>query len=366
MLFISFFLNFAFKRIIMNKQPIRFSRSLEADLWKEIQQCPHDKLFILTDEETNKHCLPLLVFDYLKDAGIITIPAGDIHKNLDSLQQVWNALDEQGASRKSLLINLGGGMVTDLGGFAASTFKRGIAFINIPTTLLAMVDASVGGKTGINFNGLKNEIGVFNTAHCVIIHTPFLKTLDAQNLLSGYAEMLKHGLISDIPHWAELMDFDWNEPNWEHLQTLIEYSVHIKERIVEEDPHENGIRKALNFGHTIGHAFESLSMETNRPILHGYAVAWGMICELYFSFMKLNFPKDKLEQTIQFIKQHYGLYPIHCKQYDRIYELITHDKKNANGKINFTLLSNIGEIHINQTATKDEIIQLLDFFQDMM
>ena len=343
------------------------STDIRNEVSKAIASCPHDKLFILTDTTTQSLCLPLIEdLDCLSGSHHISIGPTDEHKNIDTLTAVWSLMVGYGGTRHSLMLNLGGGMVTDLGGFAASTFKRSIPFINIPTTLLSMVDASVGGKTGINFNGLKNEIGVFNQPFRVLIDTQFLHTLDSQNIRSGYAEMLKHGLISDTSHWAELMNFDWNEPNWEHLQALIEYSVHIKERIVEEDPHENGIRKALNFGHTIGHAFESLSMESDRPILHGYAVAWGMICELYFSFMKLNFPKDKLEQTIQFIKQHYGLYPIHCKQYDRIYELITHDKKNTNGKINFTLLSNIGEIHINQTATKDEIIQLLDFFQDMM
>jgi 3-dehydroquinate synthase len=349
----------------MQRQEILFTHNIEEDLEKVLTCCTHDKLFLLTDESTLKFCLPIIQnFECLKGAGIITIPVGDLNKNLQSMQIVWNALDEKKASRNSLMINLGGGMVTDLGGFAASTFKRGIPFVNIPTTLLAMVDASVGGKTGINFNGLKNEIGVFNTAESVIIDSDFLKTLDIQNMLSGYAEMLKHGLISNVEHWSEVLNFNWDQPDYKKLLNLIERSVRVKEKIVEEDPHEHGIRKALNFGHTIGHAFESWSMQTNRPILHGYAVAFGMVCELYLSYLRLGFPQNKLQQTNQFIKEHYGILGITCKQYDKLYDLITHDKKNVNGVINFTLLSDIGNIHINQQAGKKEIFELFDFFQD--
>ena len=349
----------------MQKQKIIFTQDIENDLTNALHRRPYDKLFILTDESTLKACASRIKdFPCLQEANFITIPSGDLNKNITSLQSVWNALGELMATRKSLLINLGGGMVTDLGGFAASTFKRGITFINIPTTLLAMVDASVGGKTGINFNGLKNEIGVFNTAESVIVDADFLQTLDMANLLSGYAEMLKHGLISNTKHWAALLNFDWHEPDFRKLQHLIAESVRIKEAIVEEDPYEYGIRKALNFGHTIGHAFESLSMETHHPLLHGYAVAFGLVCELYFSFLKWGFPKDKLVQTVQFIKEHYGIYNIDCKQYDRLYELITHDKKNTDGIIYFTLLGEIGEIHINQPATQEEICSVFDFFRD--
>lgn len=349
----------------MQRQEILFTHNIEEDLEKVLSRHTHDKLFLLTDESTLRFCVPIVQdFDCLKGADIITIPAGDLNKNLQSMQIVWKALDEMKASRNSLMINLGGGMVTDLGGFAASTFKRGIPFVNIPTTLLAMVDASVGGKTGINFNGLKNEIGVFNTAESVIIYSDFLKTLNIQNLLSGYAEMLKHGLISNVDHWAKLLNFDWNRPDYKELLNLIEQSVRVKEKIVEEDPHEHGIRKALNFGHTIGHAFESWSMQTNHPILHGYAVAFGMVCELYFSHLRLGFSQNKLQQTNQFIKEHYGILDITCKQYDKLYDLVTHDKKNVNGVINFTLLSDIGNIHINQQADKKEIFELFDFFQD--
>ena len=351
----------------MSKQKVIICQDLKKDLYSAIQECPHDKLFILVDEHTRELCLPLLSgFGYLDDANIITIGAEDVHKNVETLVHVWQSLGDGGASRHSLMINLGGGMVTDLGGFAASTFKRGIKYINIPTTLLAMVDASVGGKTGINFNGLKNEIGVFSPAEYVLIDTEFLKSLDTRNLLSGYAEMLKHGIISTTGHWAELLNFDMTNIDYKVLQALVAKSVQIKEDIVAEDPFEKGIRKALNLGHTAGHAFESLALETNRPVLHGYAVAWGIVCELYFSHLRAGFPKDKLRQTVQFIKDHYGVFAFDCKQYDRLYQFMTHDKKNNAGIINFTLMGEIGDIRINQSANKDEIFEMLDFYRETM
>ena len=351
----------------MSKQKVIICQNLNEDLHSAIQNCPHDKLFILVDEHTHQLCLPLIDrLEYLKDANIITISPEDIHKNLETLAYVWKELGDRGATRHSLLINLGGGMVTDLGGFAASTFKRGIQYINIPTTLLAMVDASVGGKTGINFNGLKNEIGVFSPAEYVLLDTEFLKTLDIHNILSGYAEMLKHGIISTTEHWAELLNFDMNQIDYKVLQELVAKSVKIKEDIVEQDPFEKGIRKALNLGHTVGHAFESLALENNRPVLHGYAVAWGIVCELYFSYCKVGFPKDQLRQTIQFIKENYGVLTFDCKQYDRLYEFMTHDKKNSAGIINFTLMGEIGDIRINQSANKEEIFDILDFYRETM
>ena len=259
-------------------------------------------------------------------------------------------------------------MVTDLGGFAASTFKRGINYINIPTTLLAMVDASVGGKTGINFRGLKNEVGVFSNASTVILDTQFLQTLDAENIRSGYAEMLKHGLISNSQMWAELINFKLESPDLSMLQRMVADSVAVKQRIVTEDPLEQGIRKALNLGHTIGHAFESFALSplTSHlsPLLHGYAVAYGLVCELYLSAVKTGFPTDKMHQTVSFIKEHYGKMAITCDDDPTLLELMTHDKKNVAGTINFTLLGDIGDIRINQTATKEEIFEALDFYRE--
>lgn len=346
-------------------QKVIVSGNLERDLVNAIAECEHDKIFILTDQTTHDMCLPKLQnFLCLKGAQSIVIKAGDTNKTLDSLAEVWTALSQGGATRHSLMINLGGGMVTDLGGFAASTFKRGIDFINIPTTLLAMVDASVGGKTGINFGGLKNEIGVFSDSKFVVINTQFLDTLDHDNICSGYAEMLKHGLISDNKHWAELVGFNLAQPDLAQLQRMVAESIKVKERIVTEDPHEHGIRKALNLGHTVGHALESFAMKHGRPVLHGYAVAYGMVCELYLSARKTDFPTDKMHQTVRFILDHYGRLPYTCDDYPELLELMRHDKKNTSGIINFTLLGGIGDIRINQTATKEEIEEALDFLRE--
>ena len=345
-------------------QRVIISTNLESEIAEALAECEHDKIFVLTDETTLVKCWPVVKnYFSLKDAKVITIGATDMHKDLDTMVHVWKSLGEGGASRHSCLINLGGGMVTDLGGFVAATFKRGINFINIPTTLLSMVDASVGGKTGINFGGLKNEIGVFCDSKFVILSTQFLQTLDAENICSGYAEMLKHGLISDERMWAELVSFDLAQPDLKQLQRMVGESVTVKERIVAQDPHEHDIRKALNLGHTFGHAFESWALK-RKPVLHGYAVAYGLIPELWLSVVKTGFPTEKMRQTVNFIKENYGSLPITCDDYDELIELMRHDKKNQDGIINFTLLGGIGDIRINQSATIDEIKEAFDFFRE--
>ena len=390
------------------QQQIIISNDIELDLATAVAESEHDRVFVLTDDTTHECCLPkvaALLAQY--DAVPITIPHGDQHKTLAALGDVWTALQQGGATRHSLLINLGGGMVTDLGGFAAATFKRGINFINIPTTLLAMVDAAVGGKTGVNFGGLKNEVGAFADARFVIINTCFLDTLDAENLCSGYAEMLKHALISDERMWAEHVNFDLSQPDLSELQRMVAESIAVKERIVAEDPHEHGIRKALNFGHTIGHALEEFALQQatlsggavvstapnsqltsggavvstaptnqttgstvvstapkNRPLLHGYAVAFGLIGELYMSARKAGFPTERLHQTARFIRENYAQTEFTCNDYPTLLNLMRHDKKNTSGVINFTLLHNIGDIRINQTATDEEIREALDFIRE--
>ena len=375
------------------QQQIIISNDIEHDLATAVAESEHDRVFVLTDDTTHECCLPkvaALLAQY--DAVPITIAHGDLHKTLAALGDVWTALQQGGATRHSLLINLGGGMITDLGGFAAATFKRGINFINIPTTLLAMVDAAVGGKTGINFGGLKNEVGAFADARFVIINTCFLDTLDAENLCSGYAEMLKHALISDERMWAEHVNFDLSQPDLAELQRMVAESIAVKERIVAEDPHEHGIRKALNFGHTIGHALEEFALQQatpsggavvstaptnqttggaaispapkNRPLLHGYAVAFGLIGELYMSARKAGFPTERLHQTTRFIRENYAQTEFTCNDYPTLLNLMRHDKKNTSGVINFTLLNNIGDIRINQTATDEEICEALDFIRE--
>lgn len=351
------------------QQRVIISQDIEHDLAQAIAETEHDHVFVLTDDITQECCLPKVAVLFAKhNATTITIRHDDTNKTLATLADVWTALQRGGATRHSLLVNLGGGMVTDLGGFAAATFKRGINFINIPTTLLAMVDAAVGGKTGINFGGLKNEVGAFANARYVIVNTCFLDTLDTANLCSGYAEMLKHSLISNAQMWAEHVNFDILQPDLAKLQRMVAASIAVKEHIVADDPHEHGIRKALNFGHTIGHALEEFSMQqsTTPPgiLLHGYAVAFGLIGELYISARKVGFPTARLHQTAHFIRENYGAVAFTCDDYPTLLNLMRHDKKNTSDTINFTLLHDIGDIRINQTATDEEIREALDFIRE--
>lgn len=350
----------------MAGQKVVISKNLKADLQEFLAGLDYDKLFVLTDTNTQEKCYPLIRdVPAIRHAPVITVEAGDTHKSLDALSGIWMHLSNEGASRNSLLVNLGGGMVTDMGGFAGATFKRGLKTINIPTTLMASVDAAVGGKTGINFNGLKNEIGSFYPPECVFIDCEFLRTLDRDNLLSGYAEMIKHALISSMDTYASVMLFDLDQKmDYVFLNKMVAQSVGVKERIVEEDPKEKGIRKALNFGHTIGHAYESLSFQKGTPMLHGHAVAAGMISELYLSHKLCDFPLQKLSQVVYYIKEYYPTFFFDCKDYDTLYELMTHDKKNEGGIINFTLLANVGEVRINQAIGKEKILESLDFYRE--
>ena len=324
-----------------------------------------ENVFVLTDENTQRLCLPVLMkSEKLKGCHLISIQAGDENKNINSAVEIWKYLSENGANRKSLMINLGGGMITDIGGFTASTFKRGIRYINVSTTLLGAVDAATGGKTGINFSGLKNEIGIFAPADSVLINVDFFRTLDDKNIRSGYAEMVKHALIDTKEEWENVLKFDLETIDFGELKSLLERTIRIKERIVKKDPLEANIRKALNLGHTFGHAFESWSYKTDKPVLHGYAVMWGLICELYLSIIKLDFPKEELLRLKYLVKEYYGAFEFSCKEYESLYELMTHDKKNDSKEINFTLLAGIGDIHINQTATKEEIFECFDYYRE--
>ncbi|MCI6233622.1 MAG: 3-dehydroquinate synthase [Prevotella sp.] len=351
----------------MNQRVI-ITENIKSELAIALSESDHDRLFVLVDECTKEKCWNKIEDFYsLKNAHVITIKPSDSNKTLESISHVWKELGNNGGTRHSCLVNLGGGMVTDLGGFAASTFKRGINFINIPTTLLSMVDASVGGKTGINFNGLKNEIGTFCNANFVLLCTDFLTTLDSANLLSGYAEMLKHGLISNIDMLAGLLNFDvchiQDKEQRLQLSRMISDSVEVKKNIVEKDPKENGIRKALNLGHTFGHAFESWSLK-RTPVLHGYAVAWGLVCELYLSHVITGFPIDTMRQTVDYIRNHYGIPPVTCDDYHELIDLMRHDKKNRGESINFTLLAEVGDIRLDQHATLDIIKEAIDFLRE--
>ncbi len=345
---------------------IIFSQQIETELEKIIDQYPKGKVFLLTEEIPAKVCLPL-IDTLLKGKGIqqITIEGGEPNKSIRSVEKAWQYLSVHGADRKSLLINIGGGMLTDLGGFVASTFKRGMAFVNVPTTLLSQVDASVGGKTGINFNRLKNEIGVFNEPDAVIINTNFLKTINQENFLSGFAEMLKHGLIKSKEHWDELMEYDLENIDYEALQKIIANSVAIKDWHVQNDLTEKNIRKALNFGHTAGHAFESFALYNERPVLHGHAVVYGMIVELYLSNKVCGLPIEDLKFISKWLLKTYGKFEIDEANYEALYELMTHDKKNEGKRINFTLIPEIGRVEINQDCPKELIFEALDFYRNL-
>lgn len=314
-------------------------------------------LFILVDEHTNDFCLPKFLPNLATEIPIeiIEIEAGEGIKNITTCVEIWSILSELGADRKSLIINLGGGVITDIGGFIASTFKRGIDFINVPTTLLGMVDASIGGKNGVDLGNLKNQIGVINVPKLLLIDTDFLETLSQREMRSGLAEMLKHGLIFDQNYWEQFLNL--SDIDFADFDTLIYRSIQIKNEIVTQDPTENGIRKALNFGHTLGHAIESHFLETENALLHGEAIAIGMILESYISMQKGLLPKDAFHQikyTLTEIYEHriFSKNDIECIQ-----NLLIHDKKNEYGKVQFALLNSIGSTAINQSVENELIIE---------
>jgi 3-dehydroquinate synthase len=296
----------------------------------------------------------------LDNYDIIEINAGEESKDIDFCIGIWKMLIDFGADRKSLMINLGGGVISDLGGFAASTFKRGIDFVHVPTTLLSQVDASVGGKTGIDIDSIKNIIGTFTQPKAVFIAYDFLKTLPERQILSGLAEMLKHGLIVDASYWNQLKNSDLTFPSVE----LIYHSIGIKNKVVIEDPKENGIRKSLNFGHTIGHAVETYSLLKNdgTALSHGEAIAIGMICESYLSHKKTGLSTAELNEIVDVITKLYPKYLLEESANAELYALMQKDKKNQNGQINCTLLTHIGQYSIDNICTEAELCESLAFY----
>ena len=304
----------------------------------------YSKIFLLTDNIIYENCFNLFLerFNINRDnLNIIIIETGEKNKNLTTCVKIWEELTKNEADRNSLLINLCGGVISDMGGFCASVFKRGISCINIPTTLLSQVDASVGAKTGIDFEGLKNNLGTFSNPIAVYIYPEFIKTLDKKNLISGYAEMLKHALLKGDNFFEELEKIDFN--NLETLEKLIFKSVEIKKEVVEKDPYEKNVRKTLNFGHTIGHGIESyFLLNRKEEMLHGEAVAIGLICELYLSKITKNFSNELLSKISKFIISIYGFYKITEPEINEIIKFMKNDKKNSNNKINFVLLESLG------------------------
>ncbi|MBQ3634085.1 MAG: 3-dehydroquinate synthase [Bacteroidales bacterium] len=323
------------------------------------------QVFLLMDEGSERHCRTLLspVHSLLAENSIV-IPSGDDAKDYRSALAIWDFLSSHGATRKAVLVNLGGGMPCDLGGFCASTFKRGIEFINIPTTLLSQVDASLGGKTGMNLGSLKNEIGVFQMASHVLICSDFLRSLDMDNLLSGFAEMIKHALIHAPEAVDRLLDFDFKNVDYALLHDYVAESIQIKNFFVEADPQEKGLRKALNFGHTFGHAFETFAMRSGNPVLHGFAVGWGMVCELLLCESKMGLDSNVVCHVCEKVSRLYGPHDVRGSE-DALIELMTHDKKNDGSGINFTLLPSVGNVAINQIASEAEIRDVFARFADL-
>ncbi len=339
----------------------------ELNLFFNKPACKNAKLFVLVDENSLKHCLPVLSqkVGKIADASILEIESGEASKNIEVCTRLWRALGELGADRHSVLLNLGGGVIGDLGGFVASTYKRGIAYVNMPTTLLAQVDASVGGKVGVDLDHLKNEVGMFSAPEAVFIYPDFLKTLSRREMMSGFAEVVKHALIAEAAYWEFIQGANVGDDSvWE---ILIEKSVRIKNEVVMADPKEKDLRKSLNFGHTIGHAIESYFLESSgKSLLHGEAVAIGMIAEAFISFSKNKITKEDLDRIRIFILNRFGHIEIESFADHRLLELMSHDKKNSKGELNFTLLTGIGSCEVNKTADLSLVKEALKYYREAL
>jgi len=325
----------------------------------------YSKIFVLTDSNTNEYCAAVFLAELATEINIeiLEIEAGEAQKNISTCVELWTVLIELGADRKSLIIGLGGGVVTDITGFVASVFKRGIDFINVPTSLLGMVDAALGGKTGVDLGALKNQIGTITNAQIVLIDFRFLDTLPNEEIRSGYAEMLKHGLIQDRDYWKKLSDFQ--NIDLTELDKLIIRSVEIKTKITSEDLTENGIRKALNYGHTLGHAIESYCMENSEKpnLLHGEAIAIGMILESFLSFRKELISAEEYLEIKTVLKSIYPFVTFSKNDIEEIIKLLSFDKKNEYGKILFVLLDSIGNIRIDQQIENELIFKAFEDYQ---
>ncbi|NAY91023.1 3-dehydroquinate synthase [Muricauda sp. JGD-17] len=334
----------------------------QAALQQYIAKSSYSKIFLMVDENTKKYCLPIFEEKIgVQIDQILEIQSGEANKNITTCVKVWDALSKNDGDRKSLLINLGGGVLTDLGGFVASTFQRGIDFINIPTTLLAMVDASIGGKTGVDLGPLKNQIGVINQPKMVLIFPEFLKTLEPRQRTSGYAEMLKHGLIRDAVYWNSLRNTnDYGDA------ACVQKSISIKNDIVMQDPTEKGVRKILNFGHTLGHAIESYCLESpqRKTLLHGEAIAIGMILEAYLSHELKGLPRLSLEEIKDTFLKHFERVDFDGHDIDSILKLLRYDKKNSHGNINFVLLQAIGEAVIDVKVPDNLLLKAFAYYKE--
>lgn len=356
------------KSITTKNAIVHFNSNIYIELKTYIETNNPSIIFILVDTNTHDDCLPQFLSQLESgdiQVEVMEIPDGEENKTIDICMGVWEALSEYNADRKSLLINLGGGVVTDLGGFVASTYMRGIKYINIPTSLLAMVDASVGGKTGVDLGSLKNQVGVISEGDMVGIDVSFLSTLPQNEMVSGFAEMLKHGLIYDKAYWNTLTNLDRLDVS--DLDKLIYDSVIIKNKVVSEDPTEQGLRKILNFGHTLGHAIESyfLDYTEKTTLLHGEAIAIGMILEAYISTKICGFSEENLKSVTAQILKTFNKVDIELEDYAPIMKLMLHDKKNSHGIIKFVLLEAIGKAKIDCQAYNELIIEAFEYYKNI-
>ncbi len=343
--------------------PVHFEEKGYQELSKLVIENEYSSVFILVDEHTMELCYPLFMQHFAVDkrVEVIEIESGEINKNLETCTGVWNAMTDLEADRRSLLITLGGGVITDLGGFVASCYKRGIDFVNVPTTLLSMVDASIGGKTGVDLGVIKNQIGLFSNPKMVLVDSEYLQTVSPREIRSGTAEIIKYGLIYDIKLFNQIK----NNKNLQ-ISNLIYRSIEIKNEIVLQDPRENNLRKILNFGHTIGHAIEShfLASEGKENLTHGEAIAIGMICECFVSNKLLNFPSGKMEEVKETILTTYGRVAILESDFTPIINLLKHDKKNVNGQVNFVLLNNYEDYKLDCKVKESLVIESLEYYNN--
>ena len=354
-------------------QQIIFTNDIVETLEELHDQLKPSKTVFFTDDNVDEKVLGPLISPALKggpleDALVISKDEGEMYKTVGEVCNVWDFFQEEGLTRSSLVINIGGGVVTDMGGFAAACFKRGMRFINVPTTILCAVDAAIGGKTGVNHNGLKNEIGVFREAEAVIVSTSTFYTLPMMERLSGFAEMIKHAMLSSSEDFDEVLDNsvtdeDFDEDVW---LPLLKKSIEVKRRIVAADPTESGLRKALNLGHTAGHAFESLAMRRNRLIPHGFAVAWGLVVAVVLSKMRNWLPANILYRLASYVRTNYDVFHITCDDYPQLLDFMHHDKKNFDTEsVRFTLLKGLGRPEIDCQVSDDEICAALDVYRDL-